>query len=128
MDKRKQSQFLALYCMVLADGIVDAEELQKLYNIGLNAYALTSREVNQAIINEGTSFAVPETIEEKVALLYHLSEIAWADGKIESAEKSLLIKYACCMGFENSDAVADYILRQVQEEKTLEDVIAQITT
>ena len=42
---KKKLQFLDLYCMVLADGIVHPKEMETLYRIGLENYGLTEDEI-----------------------------------------------------------------------------------
>ena len=57
-----------------------------------------------------------------------MSEIAWADGKIDKTEKSLLASYAVRFGFkeENANDIADYLLQQVKNGMSKEDVINTI--
>ena len=78
--------------MVLADGIIDARELEVLYRIGRDTYGIPAEEINNAIRESGTSFLTPGTLNEKVTLLYHLAEIALADEDLEDSEKALLQK------------------------------------
>lgn len=128
MNAIEKSQFLALYCMVLADGIITADELTCLYKIGKDGYDLTDSEINKAVTEVGSSFVLLETLESKVTLLYYLGEIAWADGKIDNTEKDLLAKYARVMGFadENIDDIVEYMLQQAHDKKPLNDVLAEI--
>ena len=49
MDAKTKSRFIALYCMVLADGIIDARELEVLYRIGRDTYGIPAEEINNAI-------------------------------------------------------------------------------
>lgn len=128
MNAIEKAQFLSLYCMVLADGIITAEELTCLYEIGKDGYDLTDNEINKAVTEAGSSFVLPETLEAKITLLYYLSEIAWADGKIENTEKHLLAKYARVMGFADDkiDGIVEYMLQQAHDKKPLQDVLAEI--
>ncbi|MDE6498653.1 MAG: TerB family tellurite resistance protein [Muribaculaceae bacterium] len=129
MDNNLKSHFLALYCMVLADGVIDANELQALYRIGTDGYGLSQKEIMDAISSSGTSFSIPDSLEGKITLLYDMAQIAWADGEIDSTERSLLEKYAVRCGFqeENAQAIADYMLQSVQDSHSVEEVINQIT-
>lgn len=128
MDAEKQAKFLALYCMILADGVIAAEELTRLYEIGRENYDLTQEEISKAVTEAGTSFILPEKLKDKVTLLYQLSEIAWADGKIEAPERSILEQYTRLMGFEeeNIDGIVKYMLQQVHDNIPLEDVLSEI--
>jgi len=114
--------------MVIADGVVEAKELETLYRIGRENYHLTSEEINKNVVTAGTSFVAPEKMEDRISILYEMAEIAWADGIIDDTEKSLLAKYALRLGFqeENADDIAEYMLHQVKEGVTLAEVINQI--
>lgn len=123
-----KSQFQALYCMVLADGIVDAKELTTLYRIGKENYGLSAEEINNAVVGAGTSFYLPATLEGRIEILYHLCEIAWADGTIDDTERGLLKKYARYMGFqdENLDGIVEYLLEKVKNGTSLEEIKKEI--
>jgi uncharacterized tellurite resistance protein B-like protein len=128
MDAKTKSRFIALYCMVLADGIIDARELEVLYRIGRDTYGIPAEEINNAIRESGTSFLTPGTLNEKVTLLYHLAEITLADEDLDDSEKALLQKYALKMGFieENAGKIADWLLEQARQKKSLEQVLNEI--
>lgn len=72
--------------MVLADGIVAAPELEMLYRIGIEQYGVRPEEINEALIERGSSFVVPDSLEERLLLIYNLSRIAWADGELDDSE------------------------------------------
>ncbi len=55
--------------MILADGIIDAREMETLYRIGRETYGIPAEEINDAIRESGTSFLIPETLNEKVSFL-----------------------------------------------------------
>lgn len=129
MEEKMKSRFIGLYCMILADGVVDSRELETIYRIGRENYGFSAEDITSIVRDSGTSFILPEVIEEKVELLYQLGEIAWADGKIEESERTLIKKYASCMGFadENLESIVDYILDKVENKVPVEDVIKEIT-
>lgn len=128
MNEKMKSEFIELYKMVLADGDVAPEEMEVLYRIGTEEYNVSLEEINVAIRDADTTFFIPETLDGKVRLLYHLAEIAWADGKIEESEKTLLKRYTDLFGFieENQDALVDYMLEQVKEKVDLQSIINQL--
>lgn len=115
--------------MILADGIVDSRELETVYRIGRENYGLSAEEIMSTVRDSGTSFILPETIGEKVELLYQMGEIAWADGEIEDSERSLMRRYASRMGFEeeNLDGIIDYILDKVNSKVPVDYVIKEVT-
>jgi uncharacterized tellurite resistance protein B-like protein len=114
--------------MVLADGVVDAKELETLYRIGVENYNLAPEEINKYITSAGSSFIVPDCLEDRIRILYELAEIAWADEKIDESEKSLLARYAKQLGFkdENAEGISDFMLEQVKEGISQEQVITKI--
>lgn len=128
MDSIMKSRFLSLYQMVLADGIVDAAEMETLFRIGKENYGIESQEINELIRDTDFSTLLPSNLDDKVRLLYELGEIAWADGHIDDSEKNLLKKYVVSMGFEEANApeIVDFILQQVKERVTIEDVLKMI--
>lgn len=120
---------MGLYCMILADGVVDSRELETVYRIGRETYGLSEEEIMTAVRDSGTSFILPEAIGEKVELLYQMGEIAWADGEVAESEKHLMRRYASRMGFadENLDGIVDYILDVVDRKVPVGDVIKEVT-
>lgn len=128
MDPQTQWRFLQLYCMVVADGIIDARELEALYRIGRENYGLTSEEISHAVTEAGTVFKLPTRLDEQVRLLYEMSMIAWADGIIEDSEKNLLRSYALKMGFkeENVDEIVNYLLSKANENTPFSQIMAEI--
>lgn len=128
MDPITQSKFLSLYCMILADGIVDAAELEVLYRIARENYNLSAEEVTEAVRDAGSSFYTPELLEDKIELLYQMAEIAWADGVIEESERHLLNKYALRFGFEpeNVEGITDFLLARAEKKIPLADVLTEI--
>lgn len=117
-----------LYQMVLADGIIDATELDVLYRIGTDKYGILTKDINQLIRDADIQPCYPESLEGKVSLLYQLGEIAWADGRIEDSERNLIGKYILAMGFDpqNAKDITDFILDQVYKKVPEQDVITQI--
>lgn len=128
MDPTLKSHFLTLYCMVLADGVVDVSELQMLYEIGIKDYGLKSDEIFEAVRDVGTSFFVPDSLEGKIKVLHDMAKIAWADGEIDSSERELIKKYALHYGFqpENVEAIADFMLDSVHEGLNTEQITQKI--
>lgn len=128
MDAKTKSRFIALYCMILADGIIDAREMETLYRIGRETYGIPADDINNAIRESGISFLIPETLNEKISLLYHLAEIALSDEDLDETEKTLLRKYALRMGFleKNANEIVGWLLEQVRHKKTLEQVLREI--
>lgn len=56
--------------MILADGIIDAREMETLYRIGREEYGISQKEIDLAIKESGTPFHCPEDLPGKISFLY----------------------------------------------------------
>lgn len=128
MDLSLKSQFLSLYHMILADGIIDARELETLYKIGIEQYHLTQEEITAVVRDAGSSFILPTTLQGKVQFLYNLAMIALADGTVDPEEKALLNKYITRMGFEdaNADGIAESLFESIRNDKSFDEIMSMI--
>ncbi len=128
MDLSLKSQFLSLYHMILADGIIDARELETLYKIGIEQYHLTQEEITAVVRDAGSSFILPTTLQGKVQFLYNLAMIALADGTVDPEEKALLNKYITRMGFEdaNADGIAEFLFESIRNDKSFDEIMSMI--
>ncbi len=126
MDATLKSQFLSLYCMVLADGVIDARELETLYKIGTEQYGLTQSEITATVRDAGSSFIMPTTLDGKIRFLFNMAQIAYADGEIDATERELLKRYIIKMDFaeENVDGIADFLLQSVKDGITVDRIIS----
>ena len=120
--------FLDLYCMVMADGIVHPKEMETLYRIGLENYGLSENEINEGVKSAGVSSVIPELPEERIAVLYEMAIIAWADGVLEESERNMLRRYASMYGVneESIDELVDYLLEKAKENTDEKDVINEL--
>lgn len=128
MDAGLKSQFLSLYCMVLADGVIDARELEVLYKIGVEQYGLNQEEITATVRDAGSSFVVPTLFNDKIKFLFNLAQIACADGEIDPLETDLMKRYIIKMGFEeeNSDGISKFLFDSAMDGKSFEEVLAMI--
>lgn len=128
MDAALKSQFLSLYCMVLADGVIDAKELETLYKIGTEQCGLTQSEIVATVRDAGSSFIMPNTLSGKIRFLYNMAQIAYADGEIDITERELLKRYIVKMEFseDNVDEIADFLLDSVKDGVSVDDIISQV--
>ena len=129
MDAALKSQFLSLYCMVLADGVIDARELETLYRIGIEQYGLTQAEITATVRDAGSSFIMPDTLAGKVRFLFNMAQIAYADGEVDTTERELLKRYITKMEFaeENIDGIANFLLDSVKNGVTEEEILNSVT-
>ena len=128
MTTKKKLQFLDLYRMVLADGIVHPKEIETLYRIGIVNYGLTEDEITDGIKTAGFSSAIPESPEEKIAVLYEMAQIAWADGELVDSERNMLRRYATMYGIndEHIDGIVDFLLDRAHKGVDEKEVINEL--
>ena len=127
IDENLKSHFLSLYCLTVSDNDVHPKELETLYNIGLE-YGIPKSEIQSIVLQPNNAKVTPGTIEEKVAYLYNLTRIAYADGKIAKEEKELIKRYSIKFGFpeENSNAIVEYFLTSVKDGKSVNDILQEL--
>lgn len=114
--------------MILADGVVDLRELEMLYKIGIEQYGLTQTEITETVRDAGSSFIIPETLNQKVRFLYNLVQIANADGKIDDSELDLLHRYILKMGFseDNIHGIEQFLIESVKNGLSEDEVLRKI--
>ena len=127
-NSRKKIQFLDLYCMVMADGIVHPKEMETLYRIGLKNYGLTESEIDESIKSSGVSTNIPELPEERIAVLYEMALIAWADGELEESERNMLRRYASLYGVNEAsiDELVDFLLDKAKNNVDEQEVLKEL--
>lgn len=128
IDARKKMQFLDLYHMVIADGIVHPKEMETLYRIGLENYGLTESEINESVKSAGVSTVIPELPEERISVLYEMALIAWADGVLEDSERNLLRRYAMKYGVDEGsiDELSEFLFERAKNNADVKDVIQEL--
>lgn len=123
-----KAQFLRLYSIAFTDDNFHHLELKMLYDFaeerGVPRQSLDDLLLNPTAIN----VPIPTSISEKISYLYQLSQMIWADGKVDENERSALKKYIRLFEFkeENIEDLSEYILNVVKEEKSLEDVLKEL--
>lgn len=128
IDSQKKMQFLDLYSMVMADGIIHPKEMETLYRIGLENYELTENEINEWVKSAGISTVIPDLPEERIAVLYEMAIIAWADGVLEDSERNMLRRYAAKYGVNDHsiDELVDFLLKKARENVDEKEVIEEL--
>ena len=88
-----KAHFLRLYSMAFTDDNFHHLELKMLYDFaedrGIEKEVLDNLLLNPSNINT----MVPEQLEDKITYLYQLSQMIWADGKVDDNERNTLKKY-----------------------------------
>lgn len=131
MDEKQRWHFFILYCMALSDADFAVAEREMLYTIGIEN-GITPEALNQFITGIGLTSnikpLIPANTKDKVAVLYDLARMAWADGVIEESERVLLKKYVLLFGFleSNADEIVTFLLDAIKNEVSLESILSQL--
>ncbi len=127
MNEKLKAHFLRIYALMLADGRIDPRELSVLYEIGKKR-GVTTEEINAVVMKPGGSNYLPDTIEEKVIMLYDLVQLAWADGEIQEEERRMVESICAKMGFptENIHSIADFLFEGVKNGITEEQLLNEL--
>jgi len=129
MEDHDKRMFLGLYQMLIADAEVHPRELEILYQIGKEKGGITEDEIQKAVFSPNKLISIDNlSNDERIEYLYHLSRIAWADGKVDTKEKEILHEASIRFGFaeENVTEITEFLLKQVQENKSIEEVLLTI--
>ena len=127
VDESLKWHFFNLYCMALSDTDFDPKEAELLYKIGLE-HGLDKTTIDEIVVTSGLRPEVPATIDDKVAYLYDLARMAWADGKIEDEERHVLLKNILRFGFkdENKEQIMNYLIESVRNSKPVNEIMNEI--
>lgn len=66
MDYKLKARFLSLYSMILADGIIDAREMETLYRIGREEYGISQKEIDLALKKAELHFIAQKICQAKL--------------------------------------------------------------
>ena len=98
-------QLRNLLVMAAADGSLTESEINFLTDRA-KGWSIPDEEFAAAIryaISDDAQFAVPDTREERVAMLQELIRMMAADGDLAEVEKNLFATAAVTMGFSNDE-------------------------
>ncbi len=72
----------------------------------------------------------PDTYEDKIAYLYNLTRIAYADGQIVEEEKELIEKYVVRFGFPQQMAasIVELLIRSIKDGTSWAEILQQLTS
>lgn len=128
ISEELKAHFLRLYSMAFADDNFHHLELKMLYDFaeerGVPKETLDSLLLNPQSVDQN----IPESLVEKVTYLYQLSQMIWADGKVDDNEYNTLKKYVRLFGFDdkNIEPLSNYFLDAVKENISLDQVLKEL--
>jgi uncharacterized tellurite resistance protein B-like protein len=128
ISENLKSHFLRLYSMAFTDDNFHPLELKMLYNFAKER-GIPRDKLDELLLNPiEASAKIPENLNEKITYLYQLSEMIWADGKVDDNERSTLNKYVKLFKFkeENADELTEYLLSAVENKISLANVLKEL--
>ena len=128
ISENLKSHFLRLYSMAFTDDNFHPLELKMLYNFAKER-GVPKDKLDELLLNPiEASAKIPENLNEKITYLYQLSEMIWADGKVDDNERSTLNKYVKLFKFkeENADELTEYLLSAVENKISLANVLKEL--
>ncbi|PZU86525.1 MAG: hypothetical protein DI529_08460 [Chryseobacterium sp.] len=122
-----KAHFLRLYQMAICDDYFSALELKMLYKCA-EERGISSKNLDEILLNPINKSLVPQTLEEKIDYLYDLTVMIWADGIISPNEYSALEKYVLMFDFleENVTAIVDYLTEAVKIGKNKSEILHEL--
>lgn len=130
MTIQLKSHFLRLYEMALSDDNFDVLELQMLYYLA-EERGISKEELDKLFLSPvHEESGIPEDLHVRIAYLYDLTCVMWADGKITGDELNTLKKYCKKFEFleENIDDLANYLISCVQNGIEKNEIIKQLNS
>lgn len=130
ISENLKSHFLNLYHMALSDNDFSPLELKMLYNFAQER-GIDSHHLDQILHSNSTiKNHHPETLQEKIEYLHDLTQMIWADEKVDENERSALEKYIKLFDFmdENVSALADYFIEAVKNGQTKDQIINELNS
>lgn len=130
VSEKLKSHFLRLYQIALSDNEFSSLEMRMLYDFALER-GIDEKYLDQILLSP-SSFEqyFPDKIEEKIEYLVDLTQMIWADGKIDEDERFALEKYIQLFGFldENIVALADFFIEAVKNDQTKDQIINELNS
>ena len=122
-----KAHFLRLYQMAICNDDFSALELKMLYKCA-EERGISSKNLDEILLNPINKSLVPQTLEEKIDYLYDLTVMIWADGIVSPNEYSAMEKYVLMFGFleENATAIVDYLIEAVKTGKNKSEILYEL--
>ncbi len=128
ISEELKAHFLRLYSIAFTDDNFHHLELKMLYDFAKER-GVPKESLDALLLNPTQVIAtIPKETHQKITYLYQLSQMIWADGKVDDNERNALKKYIKLFGFEegNVEELSDYLLHVVKENISLENVLKEL--
>lgn len=115
-----------MYRIAMCDDELDLSEQMLLVKIA-QEHGISEVHLDQWMRERYEQVTIPERIEDRIAHLYDLSRMVWADGKATEAERQMLRNFVLRYEFlpDNADAIVEYFLQAIQEQRSVESIISE---
>lgn len=126
--KRRLSYVLSLLSIAAADGNVDDDEIQCILKIAIQKGVSVDEFKRVVQRPESVKFTPPESIQDRIELIYHLVIVMMVNGEIDDTEFFRCKQFAETLGFNHS--IIDNMVKTIIEkakagadsEKTAEEI------
>lgn len=128
VSEELKAHFLRLYSIAFTDDNFHPLELKMLYDFA-EERGVPKEKLDELLLNPTAVKAkIPEKLDDKITYLYQLSQMIWADGRVDENERNTLKKYIKMFGFEedNIPELAEYLLNSVKEEVSIEEILKEL--
>ncbi|SFW41534.1 hypothetical protein SAMN02927921_01555 [Sinomicrobium oceani] len=124
-----KGHFLRLYQIAFSDDNFDVLEMRMLYRFAEDR-GISKEALNDVLLNPSHQTVIPEELSQKVAYLYDLAIMIWADGKVTEDEHIALKKYCIKFGFmeDHIEELTRFLLEKARDGMPLEILLEQIKT
>ncbi len=122
-----KSHFLRLYQIALSDENFSHLEMQLLYKFA-EERGVSNLELDKILTNPVGETTIPESLEKRIAYLYDLALMIWADNVVTIDEENTLKKYIQKFNFldENVDELCEYLLESAKQEKSKQTILNEL--
>jgi uncharacterized tellurite resistance protein B-like protein len=122
-QKRNIEHFASIVRLALADDVITEGE-EKLLKRLAKRFHILDEKYNEILKNPNEyPIHTPNNYDERIAYLYDLAKMMYADGKASNEEAKVLRRISVGIGFpiNNVEKVADEAIRLILNENDLED-------
>jgi uncharacterized membrane protein YebE (DUF533 family) len=122
--KQDKEHFSHLIQMALADGEIQAEEMEMLHRLG-SKMGLTAPEVDDLLeATKKSAYIPPYELSKRFAQLYDVVKMVFADGKIDNSEMRMATGIALKSGFTEDEipALLALLINGIKKEEDEDDL------
>jgi len=129
IDKKLRHHLMNLFTIAIADNNVDPNELNFLYQIGIEN-GITQEQIDEIIANpQKQRFVLPTSPIDAITQLYDIITMVLIDKKIHPFEVSFSKSFALKLGISEIiiDELIEKLIEEISSGRSKESIISEIT-